>query len=40
MAKLYYDLIRAGLRSIGQVPLLWRAAVQALLDAEGGEADA
>ncbi len=36
MAKLYFDLIRAGLRGVGQVPLPWRDAVQALLDAEGG----
>jgi len=32
MAKLYYDLIQAGFRTIDQVPSTWRAAVQALLD--------
>jgi hypothetical protein len=34
MAKLYYDLIKAGLRTIEQVPLRWRDEVRALLDAE------
>jgi hypothetical protein len=34
MAKLYYDLIRAGLRTIGQVPPRWRDGVQTLLDAD------
>jgi len=34
MAKLYYDLIKAGLRTIDQVPLRWRDEVQAMLDAE------
>ena len=33
MAKVYYDLIKAGYRTIEQVPLPWRAAVQELLDA-------
>lgn len=32
MAKLYYDLIKAGFRTIEQVPSTWRSAVQALLD--------
>lgn len=34
MAKLYYDLIKAGLRTIDQVPLRWRDEVKAMLDAE------
>lgn len=34
MVKLYYDLIKLGLRTINQVPLLWRADVQELLDAD------
>lgn len=37
MAKVYYDLIKAGYRTIEQVPLTWRAAVQALLDADKAE---
>lgn len=34
MAKVYYDLIHAELRTIDQVPSLWRAGTQALLDAD------
>ncbi|MEQ6353931.1 CD1375 family protein [Lysinibacillus sp. M3] len=34
MAKLYWDLIKMSLRTVDQVPLLWREAVQALLDSE------
>lgn len=34
MAKIYYKRIKAELMTIEQVPLLWRAQVQALLDAE------
>lgn len=34
MAQVYYNLIKKGLRTIEQVPILWRAEVQALLDAE------
>ena len=34
MAKVYYNLIHAGLRTIDQVPALWRGAVQAMLDAD------
>lgn len=34
MAQIYYNLIKAGLRTIEQVPLRWRAEVQALLEAE------
>ena len=34
MAQLYYDLIKLELRTINQVPLLWRSETQALLDAD------
>lgn len=34
MVKVYYDLINSGLRTVEQVPLTWRAKVQALLDAD------
>jgi len=34
MAKVYYDLIQKGLRTIQDVPLRWRDEVQALLDAD------
>lgn len=34
MAKIYYDLIKKGLWNIDDVPLRWRADVQALLDAD------
>lgn len=34
MAKVYYDLIHLGLRKIENVPLTWRAQVQAMLDAD------
>ena len=34
MAKVYYDLINAGYRTIEQVPLTWRAQTKALLDAD------
>ncbi len=34
MAKIYYKRIKVELMTIEQVPLLWRAQVQALLDAE------
>jgi hypothetical protein len=34
MAQVYYNLIKKGLRTIEQVPIRWRAEVQALLDAE------
>jgi len=32
MAKIYYNRIKAGIMTIEDVPLRWRAAVQALLD--------
>lgn len=34
MAKIYYDLINKELRTIEQVPINWRAEVQAMLDAD------
>lgn len=34
MGRLYYDLIKAGLKTIDDVPTRWRDAVQALLDAD------
>ena len=34
MAKLYYNLIKKGLKTIEDVPMAWRDAVQALLDAD------
>ncbi|WP_212939189.1 CD1375 family protein [Paenibacillus antibioticophila] len=37
MAKIYYDLIKANLKSIDNVPLRWRADVQALLDEDTAE---
>ena len=33
MTKIYYDLILRGLRTTEDVPLHWRADVQAMLDA-------
>lgn len=34
MAKIYYKRIKAGIMTINDVPERWRAAVQALLDAD------
>lgn len=34
MAKIYYELIKRGLKSIDNVSPVWRAQVQALLDAD------
>lgn len=34
MAKIYYNRIKAGLMTIEEVPQRWRAAVQAMLDAD------
>lgn len=34
MAKLYYKRIKANLMKISDVPALWRAQVQEMLDAE------
>jgi hypothetical protein len=36
MAQIYYNLIKKGLKTIDDVPLLWREAVQALMDERGG----
>lgn len=33
MAKIYFDLIQAGLWEIGNVPIRWRDEVQAMIDA-------
>ena len=32
MAKIYYNLIKAGLKTIDDVPTVWRNAVQILID--------
>lgn len=34
MAKIYYKRIKAGIMQLEEVPKLWRAQVQVLLDAE------
>ncbi|MGE7131174.1 CD1375 family protein [Lysinibacillus xylanilyticus] len=34
MAKLYWDLIKMNLRTVDQVPLMWRETVQKLIDSE------
>lgn len=34
MAKIYYDLIKEGLKTIDDVPQKWKDAVQKLLDAD------
>ncbi|WP_391572182.1 CD1375 family protein [Cohnella sp.] len=34
MAKIYYDLIKAGLRTIDDVPVRWRADVQTMIDVD------
>lgn len=34
MAKVYYNLIKKGLKTIDDVPMAWRAEVQALLGAD------
>lgn len=34
MAKIYYNLIKKGLKTIGDVPLKLKEAVQALLESE------
>lgn len=38
MAKIYYSLVKKGLRTIDQVPESIRAEVQALLDADKEDA--
>lgn len=37
MAQIYYNLIIKGLRTVEQVPLQWRDAVQTMLDAAEAE---
>lgn len=32
MAQIYYNLIKKGLKTIDDVPLKWRAEVQAMID--------
>ena len=34
MAKIYYNLINKGLKTIEDVPMVWREAVKVLLDAD------
>ena len=34
MAKIYYNLINKGLKTIDDVPYTWKAQVQALLDVD------
>lgn len=37
MAKVYYDLIKAGYRTLEQVPLLWREQVRQMLELDENE---
>lgn len=37
MVKIYYKRIKAGIMTIDDVPELWRAAVQKMLDADSKE---
>lgn len=37
MAKLYYTLVKAGTWKIEQVPGLWKAEVEKMLEADKGE---
>lgn len=37
MDKIYYDLIKEGLKIISDVPERWKASVQVLLDADTAE---
>lgn len=34
MAKIYYNLIKKGLKTIDDVPVTWKAQAQELLDAD------
>lgn len=34
MAQIYYNLIKKGMKTIDDVPLKWRAEVQAMLEVE------
>ena len=36
MAKIYYRQVKSGKRSIDEVPDIWRAQVEALLEADNG----
>jgi hypothetical protein len=37
LARIYYELIKKGLRTIDDVPLRWRAEVQVMLDGDTAE---
>ena len=37
MAKIYYNRIKAGIMTIEDVPMLWKAVVQAMLNADNIE---
>lgn len=39
MAKIYYNLIKRGLKTIEDVPIVWKEQVQALLDADEEDAE-
>ncbi len=39
MAKIYYNRIKSGIMTIDEVPLRWRAAVQALLNEDEATPD-
>jgi hypothetical protein len=39
MAQIYFNLIKKKYRTIDDVPLPWRDAVQALLDERGGASE-
>ncbi len=36
MAKIYYRQVKAGKRTVDEVPEIWRAQVEALLKADNG----
>lgn len=36
MAKIYYRQVKAGKRTIDEVPALWRAQVRAMLETDNG----
>ena len=37
MAKIYYDLIRRGIKTIDDVPTRWRADVEKMLEVDSNE---
>lgn len=39
MAKIYYNLIKRGLKTIDDVPVKWRESVQAMLDKDSNGGD-